>query len=101
MCMSPRRTAKGLFAVRSSQRRTAKYLPPIYLKCGKLWKLSKYISGELLATAAKFRILVNRFVVHRYEGPRQRYTCRVTVLCREFFVHFAVTYSLPCALLIV
>ena len=40
MCMSPRHTAKGGFVVCSAQRHTAKYLPPIYLKRGKLWQLS-------------------------------------------------------------
>ena len=61
----------------------------------------KYISREILATAAKFGILVNMFAVIFYGGSRQRNLCRAVCLCRASIVHFAMTLSLPCAVVII
>ena len=55
-------------------------------------------SLKILGRAANFWTLVNYFAVIRRKGSRQTYLCRDALICRVFWFHFAVLYSLPCAL---
>ena len=83
VCSSQRHTAKGLFAVRYAQSRTAKHLPPINLERGKIWPL--------------FAV---RFAIHAWQRdfpPMQKYFPRIIGDPRQSFESWST--SLPCGML--